>query len=303
MVVESKRRRGGGRRRAQRDELGAHVSTAGGVVNAPGRAAALNARVLQLFTKQPGRWAERAFDEETRTAFAAAVQEHGIDVLAAHDAYLINLASPDPFLLARSFEAFRGELERAAALGLQFLITHPGNTMGEPVDRAIARNAEAIERALETSSYRGDVLLETTAGTGTALGARFDELAAIIERVGSGVRARLGVCMDTCHVWAAGYDLRDDYDRVMGSFEDTLGLDRLRFFHLNDSRFGCGSRRDRHAHIGKGALGDAAFYRLLTDERFASVPKVLETPKDGDALKADRRNLRRLRGFRKGGNG
>lgn len=270
-------------------------------MNAPARAAALGARVLQLFTKQPGRWAERTFDAETRAAFAAAVREHGVDICAAHDAYLINLASPDSFLFARSYEAFVGELERAASLGLHYLITHPGNAMGEAVDGALARNAEAIERALAASSYRGDVLLETTAGTGTALGARFDELATIIARVRPELRGRLGVCMDTCHVWAAGYDLRDDYDRVMGTFEETIGLDRLRFFHLNDSRYGCGSRRDRHAHIGKGALGDGAFRRLLLDDRFAHVPKVLETPKDGDALKADRRNLRFLRGLRKGG--
>jgi deoxyribonuclease IV len=301
MVSESKRGGGGSRRRGERDELGAHVSTAGGVVNAPERAAALGARVLQLFTKQPGRWAERTFDEDTRAAFTAAAREHRVDVLAAHDAYLINLASPDPFLFARSCDAFRGELERAASLGLHFLVTHPGNAMGEPPDRAIARNAEAIERALEGSSYRGDVLLETTAGTGTALGARFAELAAIIARIGPALRPRLGVCLDTCHVWAAGYDLRNDFDRVIGTFADEVGLDRLRFFHLNDSRFGCGSRRDRHAHIGRGALGDETFRRLLQDERFSNVPKVLETPKDGDALKADRRNLRRLRAYRTAG--
>lgn len=302
MDVQSKR--GGRRSRGRvRDELGAHVSTAGGVVNAPARAAALGARVLQLFTKQPGRWAERTFDAETRSAFAAAAGEHGVDVCAAHDAYLINLASPDSFLFARSYEAFVGELERAGSLGLHYLVTHPGNAMGHPVDAALARNAEAIERALAGSSFGGHVLLETTAGTGTSLGSRFEELAAIIGRVGPALRGRLGVCMDTCHVWAAGYDLRDDYDRVMGTFEETVGLDRLRFFHLNDSRYDCGSRRDRHAHIGKGALGDRAFRRLLQDDRFVHVPKVLETPKDGDALKADRRNLRVLRGLRKDGNG
>jgi deoxyribonuclease-4 len=300
MGADSKRAVRRTRSRKARDELGAHVSTAGGVVHAPARAGALGARVLQLFTKQPGRWAERAFDAATCEQFAAAASAHGVDVFAAHDAYLINLASPDDFLFERSYEAFAGELQRAAALGLHFLVTHPGNAMGSPLDHALARNAEAIERALEASPYRGDVLLETTAGTGTALGSRFEELAAIIGRVGPGVRARLGVCLDTCHVWAAGYDLRDDYDRVIGGFEQTLGLERLRFFHLNDSRYGCGSRRDRHAHIGRGALGDAAFRRLLLDDRFASVPKVLETPKDGDAVKADRRNLRRLRGYRAG---
>jgi deoxyribonuclease IV len=287
-------------KRATADELGAHVSTAGGVVLAPARAAALKARVLQLFTKQPGRWADRSFDEATCAAFAAEVRAHGIEALAAHDAYLINLASPDPFLFARSFDAFLGELRRCAELSLHYLVTHPGNAMTGEVASAIARNAEAIEGALEASSFRGMVLLETTAGTGSALGASFDELAALIDRVGPTQRPRLGVCMDTCHVWAAGYDIRHEYDAVMARFADTVGIERLRFFHLNDSLFGCGSRRDRHAHIGRGALGDAAFRSLLEDERFAHVPKVLETPKDDDALRADRRNLRRLRGYRRG---
>ena len=299
MAPQSKRTPRSRPKRARSDELGAHVSTAGGVAFAPARAALLKSRVLQLFTKQPGRWAERAFDEATRAAFAAEVRLHGIDALAAHDAYLINLATPDPVLFARSFDAFCGELRRCAELSLDYLVTHPGNAMAGDVASALARNAEAIERALDASAFRGGVLLETTAGAGSALGARFEELAMLIERIGPSQRARLGVCMDTCHVWAAGYDLRTEYDAVIRHFADTVGLDRLRFFHLNDSVFGCGSRRDRHAHIGTGALGDAAFRSLLADERFVHVPKVLETPKDGDALRADRRNLRRLRGYRR----
>jgi deoxyribonuclease-4 len=287
------------RRRVAGDELGAHVSTAGGVEQAPARAAALRSRVLQLFTKQPGRWAERSFDDATRAAFAASVAAHGIDVLAAHDAYLINLASPDPILLERSCTAFLGELRRCAELSLDALVTHPGNAMTGDVESALARNAEAIERALDVSAFRGHVLLETTAGSGSALGARFEELGALIERIAPPLRERVGVCMDTCHVWAAGYDLRGAYDDVIARFDDAVGLGRLRFFHLNDSLFGCGSRRDRHAHIGCGALGDATFRQLLEDARFAHVPKVLETPKDADALRADRRNLKRLRGFRR----
>jgi deoxyribonuclease IV len=299
MAAQSKRTPRSRPKPARSDELGAHVSTAGGVALAPARAAALKSRVLQLFTKQPGRWAERAFDEATRAAFAAEVRLHGIAALAAHDAYLINLATPDPVLFARSFAAFCAELRRCAELSLDYLVTHPGNAMTGDVASALARNAEAIERALDESAFRGGVLLETTAGAGSSLGARFEELAALIERVGPSQRARVGVCLDTCHVWAAGYDLRTGYDAVIRHFADTVGVDRLRFFHLNDSVFGCGSRRDRHAHIGTGALGDAAFRSLLTDERFVHVPKVLETPKDGDALRADRRNLRRLRGYRR----
>jgi deoxyribonuclease-4 len=283
-----------------RDELGAHVSTAGGVAHAPGRAAEIDSRVLQLFTKQPSRWAEPALDADACTAFGAARRRHAIAALTAHDSYLINLASPDPVLRDRSLAAFKAELQRCQALGVPYLVSHPGNAMGAPAPDALARNAAAIEQAIEETDVDVTVLLETTAGSGTALGARLEELAGLRDRVGPSARGRVGYCVDTCHVWAAGYDLRGDYDGVAGAIEDVLGLAHVRLFHLNDSVGGLGSRRDRHAGIGDGALGEAPFRALMTDDRFLHIPKVLETPKGADPVTADRRNLERLRGYRRG---
>ena len=288
-------------RRAARDELGAHVSTAGGVARAPERAAALDAFVVQVFTKQPSRWAEPAPAPDAVRDFQAERARHGIVVAAAHDSYLINLATSDPTLHERSRAAFRAELARCMALGLEYLVTHPGNATDGDRESGLVRNAEAIERALEEVGGSTMVLLETTAGGGSALGASFEEIARLRQGVRPSLRERVGVCLDTCHAWAAGYDLRDDYDGVMARLADTIGLEWLRLFHLNDSVGDRGSRRDRHAHIGGGALGEAPFRRLMTDERLLAVPKVLETPKDDDPVAADRENLDRLRRYRREG--
>lgn len=286
---------------ATTDELGAHVSAAGGVRNAPARAAALGAVVLQLFTKQPSRWAEPSLDDDETTAFRNETLHHGIRAAASHDSYLINLATPDPVLHARSLHAFRCELERCRRLGIDTVVTHPGHAIDGDVPSAIHRNADAITAALELVPGI-HALLETTAGAGRALGASFEELAAILRRIPDPLQHRLGICLDTCHVWAAGYDLRHHYADVMSRIDDTIGLHRVRLFHLNDSVAPLASRRDRHTHIGHGALGDDAFRSLLRDERFLTVPKLLETPKgdDGDATAADLRNLARLRALRAG---
>jgi deoxyribonuclease-4 len=285
------------RRRRIQDELGAHVSAAGGVHNAPERAARLDAVVLQLFTKQPSRWAEPEPSADDVAAYRTKAAVHGISFAAAHDSYLINLASPDDVLRARSLDSFCRELLRCRAFGIPFVVTHPGNATDDDIESGVARNADALQQALEEVSDVG-ILIETTAGAGRALGATFEQLAAIVHRITDAVQPRVGVCLDTCHVWAAGYDLRTEYDDVFARFDDALGLDRLRMFHLNDSEGALGSRRDRHANIGRGALGDEPFRRLMTDERFAHVPKLLETPKGDDIVRADRRNLRRLRGYR-----
>ena len=277
--------------------LGAHVSTAGGVDRAPARAAALRSRVLQLFTKAPARWADPPISDETVASFRAERARYGIMAAATHDSYLINLGTGDPLLFERSTRAFRSELERSARLGMDFVITHPGHATDGRRDAAIERNARAVTEAMEAVGDIG-VLFETTAGSGNALGARFEEIARLIAAVPHALRVRVGVCMDTCHVWAAGYDLRGDFDGVFTHFDDVIGLERLRFFHLNYSLGGLGSRRARHADIGKGQLGPEPFRRLVRDIRFADVPMVIETPKGNDALKADRANLRRLRGWR-----
>lgn len=284
------------------DELGAHVSNAGGVENAPARAAALLARVLQLFTKQPSRWAEPVWDDARVNAFRTNREQHGIGAMSAHDSYLINLASPDPGLRQRSIDCFRGEALRCNALGIPYIVTHPGNATDDDVPSAIARNADAVTQVLEEVPSV-TVLFETTAGAGRVLGASFEQLAELMERVAAPLQPRIGVCMDTCHVFAAGYDLAGNYDAVMQEFGDIIGLHRIRMFHLNDSVGLLGSRRDRHAHIGEGALGEEPFRRLVTDGRFRDVPKVLETPKDDDAVAADLRNLGRLRGYRTAGAG
>ena len=280
-------------------QLGAHVSIAGGTHNAPPRAGAIGATAMQIFTKQANRWAERECEEGECTAFGAALTQTGVRATCAHDSYLINLASPDPVLRARSLESFAAELRRCDALGLHFLVSHPGNFMDER-EAGLARNADAIAQALEQADPRVMLLLETTAGAGTVLGATFEELAAIIARLPAALQSRVGVCLDTAHVFAAGYDLVHDYDGVIQRFDDVLGLDRLRMMHLNDSKAPFASRKDRHELIGEGAIGADPFRRIMTDPRLARVPKVIETPKGDEPEVMDRRMLERLRGYAAG---
>lgn len=264
--------------------LGAHVSIAGGTALAPGRAKAIGATAMQIFSKQAQRWAERTCDDEECAAFRAALAATDVEVTSAHDSYLINLASPDGLLRARSLESFVSELHRCEALGIDCLVSHPGNYLD---DRAsgLARNADAIVTALEVVPGRTRLLLETTAACGTALGGTFEEIAALIEAVPGALRDRVGVCADTQHLWAAGYDLVGAFDDVWRRFDDTIGLVRLGMMHLNDSKTPLDSRRDRHELIGFGYLGERTFARVMTDERLARVPKVIETPKlDNDRI-------------------
>jgi deoxyribonuclease-4 len=280
--------------------LGAHVSTAGGTVNAPPRARAIGATAMQIFTKQANRWAERECADDECSAFVAAIGESGVAATNAHDSYLINLASPDPVLRARSLDSFAAELRRCRVLGLHALVSHPGNYMD---DRAsgLARNADAVGEALEREPGPTLLLLETTAGQGTVLGATFEEMAALLDAIPAGARARVAVCVDTAHIFAAGYDLVADYDGVWRRFDETIGFARLKMMHLNDSKAPFGSRKDRHELIGEGAIGAEPFRRIMTDPRFADVPKVIETPKGDDAEVNDRRMLELLRGFEQTG--
>jgi len=280
------------------DELGAHISTAGGVEKAPARARDIGSVTLQLFTKQPNRWAEPLIDDARAGTWASERATRNIVAAGSHDSYLINLSTPTDDLWDRSYASFRAELERCAALELDFLVTHPGNaTDGDP-ERGVARNAEGVTRALEEVPGSTRVLLEITAGSGTSVGGSFENLAAILERIPEPQRRRVGICFDTCHAYSAGYDLVRDYEGVWSRFEDVLGLDRLGLFHLNDSQHPFDSRKDRHEHIGEGSLGEEPFRRIMTDERFVRVPKVLETPKGDDMVTLDRMNLARLRSYR-----
>lgn len=259
---------------------------------------------LQLFTKQPQRWAEPTIDEETAAAFARERRARRIRTAVAHDSYLINLASPDPRLWERSARSFEGELRRSTRLGLDFIVTHPGNATDGDVASGLARNAEGLTRALESvdgEAGRPTVLLEVTAGSGTSIGSTFERLAEIRSRVPAALADRVAVCFDTCHAFAAGYDLVDDWDGVWQHFDDVVGFDQLRLFHLNDSKHPLGSNRDRHEHLGRGTLGEEPFRRLVTEERFADVPKLLETPKEGDPATYDVMNLDFLRRLRRRG--
>jgi len=277
--------------------LGAHVSTAGGAENAIDRAAEIDATAIQVFTKQPNRWAESRLTEESVAGFRAGREQLRIGFACAHDSYLINLATPDETLRDRSLASFRAELERSNRLGLDAVVTHPGNATDGDFERGLTQNVELIARALEAEGGEVRVLIETTAGGGKVLGSRFEQIAEMLDRMPEQVRPRVAICLDTCHVFSAGYDLRDDYDGVMAEFERTVGLEHLALFHLNDSLNPLGSRKDRHAAIGEGTLGDEPFRRIMRDPRFANVPKVLETPKGDDPVAADRLNLDRLRGY------
>jgi deoxyribonuclease-4 len=276
--------------------LGAHVSIAGGTHEAPPRARAIGATAMQLFTKMANRWADRVCESNEGAVFLDALASTRVSSTIAHDSYLINLASPDATLRRRSIESFVAELERCEALSLTYLVSHPGNYID---DRAsgIARNADGITEALSRAPGRTILCLETTAGTGTALGASFEELAALLERIPEPHRSRVGVCVDTCHAYSAGYDLVKRYDDVWRRFDGALGLDRLRVMHLNDSKTPFDSRRDRHELIGEGSIGEAGFRSVMNDPRLARVPKVIETPKGTDPTATDARMLARLRSY------
>lgn len=278
--------------------LGAHMSIAGGHALAIDRAMTFEMTACQIFTKNANQWNAKPIAPEAAEAFRVRFAESDVAFLVAHDSYLINLASPDDALWERSMGAFVDELTRAALLGVPFLVTHPGAHMGTGVDEGIRRVAEALNRLFDQLPEADvTVLLETTAGQGTTLGRAFEELAGIMALVED--QRRVAVCFDTCHVFAAGYDIRDavTYAATMVAFDEIIGLGRLRVFHLNDSKKGLGSHVDRHAHIGEGELGSEAFRLIVNDARFAALPGILETPKDDDE-EGDRRNMATLRGLR-----
>lgn len=280
------------------ERLGAHVSIAGGPATAPARGAAIGATAIQIFTKTPNMWREPTVTPEIAAAFQAARDEFPVGAIVSHDSYLINLASPDPALRQKSATAFRGELQRAEALRLDAIVSHPGNYIDDR-EAGIARNAMELTAALRDVPGQVMVYLESTAGAGTVLGRTFEELRSIRDQVGDDVRGRVAFCVDTCHLFSAGYDLVNDYDGVWAAWDRIIGPDLLRCAHLNDSKYPFDARKDRHALLGEGSLGEAPFRRIMNDPRFATIPKLLETPKgDDDEVTNDRRMLALLRGFR-----
>jgi len=277
--------------------FGAHMSIAGGCHNAVSAALAQEFATVQLFTKNNNQWACKEFTKENLKSFRDALKASKLKHPTAHDSYLINMASPDPFLYRRSIDAFAIEVQRAEALGLAYLVTHPGT----PTDGNEAAGLRRIARALDEVHDRCPgckvkVLLETTAGQGLSLGHRFEHLAAILDQVKE--PRRIGVCLDTCHVFAAGYALAPEaeYLKTMAQFDRLIGLAKLKVFHINDSKKPLGSRVDRHEHIGKGHLGLEPFRLLVNDQRFEKRPMILETPKEGPEKEdMDRINHQTLR--------
>jgi deoxyribonuclease IV len=283
-------------RMGRSDLLGAHVSTQGGVATAPARGTAIGATAIQVFTKTPNQWRESAVTADVQIAFRREVDRSGIASIVAHDSYLINLATPDPVLLGRSESSFCAELGRCTALGIPFLVSHPGNYIDDR-EAGIRRNADAYTRCLQAVPGPVVVLLETTAGTGTVLGSTFEELVTLRDMIGESVRDRVAYCADTCHLYSSGYDLVDDFDGVWRRWDETIGLQHLRCLHLNDSKTPFGSRRDRHELIAEGSLGAEPFRRIMRDPRFAGIPKLIETPKGDEEFIQDRRMMRRLRAY------
>ena len=278
--------------------FGAHMSVAGGLANAFTHIRAVDGEALQIFTRNQRQWEHKPVTVDEAAAFRDARAAWGDYPVASHDAYLINLASADEAVRAKSRAAMAEELTRCATLDIPYVVMHPGSHGGAGMGRGAALVARGLDAALDSSPGPSDggpmVLLENTAGQGTSLGGRFEELAAVISL--SRHSERLGVCLDTCHAFAAGYALHtaEGYAAMWDEFEAHLDLGRLRFFHLNDAKGECGSRLDRHTHIGQGHIGREGFARLVTDPRFAAHPMVLETPKGKD-LELDRMNLAVLR--------
>jgi deoxyribonuclease-4 len=271
------------------------MSIAGGLHLAFARIQEVQGESLQIFLSNQRQWKTTPLTSEMVTEFRQQWKENDYMPVAAHDSYLINLAAPDPTTLEKSVAAFADELQRAAALGIPFLITHPGSHRGEGVEAGLERFVENMDRAItrsKTSTVM--ILIENTAGQGTNLGSTFEEISFIISESQYG--DRLGVCFDTTHAFAAGYDIRTrvTYEDTLSKFDHIIGLEKLKFFHINDSKRPLDSRVDRHEHIGEGEIGLAGFRLLLNDPRFRQHPMVLETPKGKD-LKEDKKNLKVLR--------
>ncbi|PKO21814.1 MAG: deoxyribonuclease IV [Chloroflexi bacterium HGW-Chloroflexi-1] len=280
--------------------LGAHMSVAGGVSQAFERAASIGINTMQVFTKNQNRWEQKSTPRKELDRWFARQVETGIGPVVSHAAYLINLGSPNDALWKKSADALADELTRAEQLGILGVVLHPGAHMRAGEEAGIARIVAGLDRAhAATPGYQTLTLIENTAGQGSVLGYTFEQLRAMLEGVAD--PARIGFCFDTCHAFAAGYDIRtpETCAETMAAFDRLLGLARLKCFHFDDSKKGLGSRVDRHDHIGAGLLGLAAFGFILNDARFAGVPKILETPKSED-MHEDVENLKVLRGLIEG---
>lgn len=283
---------------APRHRFGAHLSIAGGVANALREARRLRCDTVQVFVKNQRQWQAPPLKPQDVADWHALRDSGAIEPVVAHATYLINLASADPALRRKSRQALADELTRCDLLAIPYLVVHPGAAGEQPRTRALERVAASIDAIYGSRpALRAVLLLEITAGQGTSLGRTFEELAEIIARLAE--PQRVGVCIDTCHAFAAGYDLTREagYAAMIEAVRATVGLERIRCWHFNDSLHPLGSRRDRHAHIGHGHIGTAGFRNVLADPRFCGLPMILETPKGTDerGREWDKRNLERLR--------
>ena len=271
--------------------LGAHTSIAGGVSKAVERADKFGFTAMQIFTKNNNRWFTKPLDEKEIDAFKTKLKNSHIKFVVSHDAYLINLCATDKEILKKSRRAFLDELERCELLSIPHLNFHPGSHLGAGENDGIKLIAESINITHDkTKGYKVSSMLETTAGQGTAIGYRFEQLQQIIELVEQ--KERMTVCIDTAHIFAAGYDIKNskNFKRVIIEFDEIIGLERLKCFHMNDSKKPLGSRVDRHEHIGKGFIGLQGFSNIMNDRHLKKIPKILETPKGKEQLE-DLENL------------
>lgn len=266
--------------------LGAHMPTAGGIVSCLTGGKAIGCTAVQLFTSSPRQWQHKPVDPEVAETFKRTQNELEIPFTIAHDSYLINLAAPNPEILQKSLDAFRAELERAEAYGIPWVVTHMGACMESTEDEGVQLLCESMSRILrETEGMKVGIALETTAGQGTCLGHRFEHIARVVE--GCQDNPRVGVCLDTCHIFVAGYDIRTEetYTQTFDAFNSIIGIDKLKAIHANDAKKPLGSKVDRHEHIGEGEIGMDAFNRLLNDPRMTHIPVIVETP-DSDTMHA-----------------
>ena len=276
--------------------LGAHESVSKGLHLAFDRIDQVGGESLQIFTRNQRQWNPKPLSLAEIEQFQTATAEHESMIVASHASYLVNLASSRQELRQKSIAAFVEELSRCHQLAIPFVVLHPGSHTGDGVEAGIDRLISALDETIAAADSRTMVLVETTAGQGTGLGSRFEEIAWIRER--SCFPEKIGVCLDTCHIFAAGYDIRSEpaYRATLDEFDRLVGLEHLRLFHLNDSKKDLGSRVDRHEHIGAGFIGTEGFSHFVNDERFENHAMILETPK-GEDLREDIENLQLLRGL------
>jgi deoxyribonuclease IV len=275
--------------------LGAHLSIAGGYDQAIVKGDQIGCTAIQIFTQSNRQWAIKAINQKQVSRFKEALKTSSCSIVVSHASYLINICSPDPAIHQKSTQALQEELNRCSALGIPYLVLHPGTATNSSLEQSLQRASQTLTTVLKEDRGSTMILLENSAGQGASVGKTFEELAAIANHVEQ--QSRIGFCFDTCHAFAAGYNFAtlNQYEQMWNHFNALIGLERLKAFHCNDSAKELGSRVDRHAHIGQGKIGLDAFSFLMNDPRFFAIPKILETPKSETDLSDDVKNMETLK--------